>query len=114
MNYSCALNEKNYKIVLVQGDYGSYLYNITNVDGSEIENIASAIFTCSKLGIQKELEKLNNKSFSLVLEPRATKTFTPCECTYDITIKIGSGDKLYTIIRSAVFTVLEKENPLNE
>lgn len=113
MNYSCALNEKNYGITLVQGDYGSYLYNITNLDGSEIEDISTAIFTCSKLGVQKELTKLNNTSFSLELSPSITKDFMPCECTYDITIKIGAGDKLYTIIRSAVFTVLEKENPLN-
>lgn len=110
---NCELVKKNYEITLVQGDYGSYLYKITNCDGSPIENVSSAVFTCSKLGVEKDLIKLNDTDFSLILEPTQTKQFIPCECTYDITITIGDENKLYTIIRSAVLTILEKENPLS-
>lgn len=110
----CELPTTNdYSITLVQGDYGSYLFNITNSDGTALDNVNSVIFTCSRLKVQESLSQFADNVFSLILNSELTKTFTPCTCSYDITIKFNDDATPYTVIRSASLTILKKENPLS-
>lgn len=111
MSCFCGNDEQNYEITIVQGDKGSYKYIITNSDGSTITNIKSVFFTCSALNIKKTLTKIKENTFSLEIDSDITTTLKECTCSYDITL-VFNDDTIFTIIRSAVFTVLKKENPL--
>lgn len=101
-------------IVITQGDYGSYLYRITNADGTSLTNLSSIIFSSSKQNVKKELSKISENEFLLELPSETTKLFIPVRCTYDITLLFDNNKTPYTIIRNASFTVLGKENPIDD
>lgn len=113
MNCECGTLKDDYSIELVQGDHGSYLYHITNVDGSMLENVKNVIFTCSRLKLQETLTDIGDSNYSLILASETTQAFNACTCTYDITILFNDDATPYTVIRSANLTILKKENPLS-
>lgn len=114
MDCGCSINvNDNYDIQLIQGDYGSYLYIITNQDNSPLENVESVVFTCSRLKQQIALVSTSQSEFALALDSDLTSTFSPCTCTYDITVLFKGEATPITVIHNANLTILKKENKLN-
>ena len=111
---NCNFDMTDYSIELIQGDYGSYLYHITNSDGSMLENVKSVIFTCAKLKIQKTLTNIAESNYLLTLDSVTTQAFSPYTHTYDITILFNDDETPYTVIHDADFIILKKENVVNE
>lgn len=111
---TCNLDVNDYSIELIQGDYGSYVYHITNSDGTKLENVKSVIFTCARLKLQKTLVDIGESNYVLTLDSATTQAFSPYTHTYDITILFNDEATPYTVIYNANFTVLKKENVVNE
>lgn len=103
----------DYDIELVQGDYGSFLYNITDQNDEPLADVDVVIFTCSRLKTQITLTPITNTQFSLTMDSVLTSGFSACACTYDITIKFKSTQTPITVIHNAGLTILKKENKLN-
>lgn len=114
MNCECDFDITDYSITLIQGDYGSYMYTILNENGSALENVKAVLFTCSRLKVKRELLKINDSNYGLTLPSELTETFAACTCTYDITIEFNGDSTPYTVVYNAKFTILKKENKLNE
>ena len=113
MDCNCLTNVANYDIELIQGDYGSYLYVITNQDGTPLKDVENVVFTCSRLKQQLNLSVLSETEFSLTLDSELTSTFSACTCTYDITILFKGEQTPITVVHNATFVILKKENKLN-
>lgn len=113
MNCDCMMQMRdNYDIELVQGDYGSFLYNITDSNDAPLTNIKQVIFTCARLKTQIELAQILPSQFTLIMNSDLTSKFTACTCTYDITIIFTTSQTPLTVIHNAGFTILKKENKL--
>lgn len=114
MSCGCMVELKDdYDIELVQGDYGSFLYNITDQNDEPLDNVESVIFTCSRLKTQIELSSISRSQFALVLDSSLTSEFSACTCTYDITVTFKSAQTPITVIHNGGLTILKKENKLN-
>lgn len=111
---NCNFDVTDYSIELIQGDYGSYVYTILDENGSVLENVKAIVFTCSRLKVKQELLKITDSIYSLTLPSELTETFAACTCTYDITIEFNSDSTPHTVVYNANFTILKKENKLNE
>ena len=104
----------DYDIELVQGDYSSFLYDITDQNDEPLDNVDAVIFTCSRLKTQITLLAINRSQFALILDSSLTSGFSACTCTYDITVKFKTAQTPITAIRSGGLTILKKENKLND
>lgn len=114
MGCECMVEIKdNFDIELVQGDYGSFLYDITDANNEPLNNVDAVIFTCARLKMQITLTSISNIQFLLALDSVLTSGFSACTCTYDITIKFKSTQTPVTVIHNACLTILKKENKLN-
>lgn len=115
MNCECYLNlDRAYEISLVQADYASILYTITNDNDEAIENIETVIFSSKKLKVEKTLEKLNDIEWLLSFTGDETAQFkTFSGMTYDLTITMKGETTPVTIIYEANIVVKKKENALN-
>ena len=114
MGCDCMLKLKdNFDIELVQGDYASFLYDITDANDEPLNDIDAVIFTCARLKTQITLTSISNTQFLLTLDSALTSRFSACTCTYDITIKFESAQTPITVVHNAYFTILKKENKLN-
>lgn len=114
MNCDCMMQMRDdYNIELVQGDYGSFLYNITDSENEPLVNIEQVVFTCARLKTQIELTQLSPVDFALTMNSDLTSKFTACTCTYDITLIFKGTQTPVTVIHNAGFTILKKENKLN-
>ena len=103
-----------YTIELIQGDYASYLYHLTDQNGNVIMDIESVVFTCKRLGIQQELTKLNDTDYQLVFTSDQTSQMKSMSgMTYDITVKFTTSETPITLIYNADIFVLKKENALD-
>lgn len=111
---SCNFDVTDYSIELIQGDYGSYVYHITNFDGTMLENVKSVIFTCARLKLQKTLTDIGESNYALILDSVTTRAFSAYIYTYDITILFNDDETPYTVIHDADFIILKKENVVNE
>lgn len=115
MSCDCMFELKNdYSIELVQGDYGSFLYIITDKDDNALDNIDDVVFTCSRLKLQQSLIAISRMEFALTFDASTTSKFNACTCTYDVTIIFKGNQSPYTVIHDANFTILKKENKLND
>lgn len=114
-NCECYLNlDKAYEISLVQSDYASILYTITNDNDEAIENIETVIFSSKKLKVEKTLEKLNDTEWLLSFTGDETTQFkTFSGMTYDLTITMKGETTPVTIVYEASIVVKKKENALN-
>lgn len=114
MGCDCMFKLKDdFDIELVQGDYGSFLYDITDTNNGPLDNIDAVIFTCTRLKTQITLTSMSNTQFLLTLDSSLTSGFSACTCTYDITIKFKSTQSPITVVHNAYLTILKKENKLN-
>ena len=114
MGCDCMFKLKdNFDIELVQGDYGSFLYVITDTNNAPLNDIDAVIFTCTRLKTQITLTSMSNTQFLLTLDSALTSGFSACTCTYDITIKFKNVQTPITVIYNAYLTILKKENKLN-
>lgn len=114
MGCDCMFKLKdNFDIELVQGDYGSFLYVITDTNNAPLNDIDAVIFTCTRLKTQIALTSMSNTQFLLTLDSALTSGFSACTCTYDITIKFKNAQTPITVIYDAYLTILKKENKLN-
>lgn len=114
MGCDCMFKLKDdFDIELVQGDYGSFLYDITDTNDEPLNNIDAVIFTCTRLKTQITLTSMSNTQFLLTLDSSLTSGFSACTCTYDITIKFKSTQSPITVVHNAYLTILKKENRLN-
>lgn len=114
MGCDCMVELKDdYDIELVQGDYGSFLYNITDQNDEPLDNVESVIFTCPRLKTQIELLSISRSQFALMLDSSLTSGFNACTCTYDITVKFKTAQTSITVIHNGGLTILKKENKLN-
>lgn len=114
MGCDCMFKLKdNFDIELVQGDYASFLYDITDQNDEPLNNVDAVIFTCARLKTQITLTSISNTRFLLALDSVLTSGFSACTCTYDITIKFKNAQTPITVIHNAYFTILKKENKLN-
>lgn len=111
---NCNFDVTDYSIELIQGDYGSYVYHITNSDGTMLENVNSVIFTCARLKIQKTLADIGESNYALTIDSVVTQAFSSYTHTYDITILFNDDQTPYTVIHDADFIILKKENVVNE
>lgn len=102
---------EDYSIHIIQGDNASFLFNITDEKNNVIPNITSVIFSCSRLNLKKNLVNIGNGDYELNFSAEETKNFSPCTCTYDITIKIENV-MVHTVVKNEVFYVHKKENPI--
>ena len=114
MGCDCMFKLKdNFDIELVQGDYASFLYDITDANDEPLNGVDAVIFTCARLKTQITLTSISNTRFLLTLDSALTSRFSACTCTYDITIKFKSAQTPITVVHNAYFTILKKENKLN-
>lgn len=114
MGCDCMFKLKDdFDIELVQGDYGSFLYDITDTNDEPLNNIDAVIFTCTRLKTQITLTSMSNTQFLLTLDSALTSGFSACTCTYDITIKFKGTQSPITVVHNAYLTILKKENKLN-
>lgn len=111
---SCGFDIIDYSIELVQGDYLSCLYDITDQNGLPLDNVKSIVFTCNRLKVQRELKRLDATTFELDMASEMTSQFSACTCSYDITVLFNNSETPHTIIHNADFTILKKENKLDE
>lgn len=114
MNCACDFYVKDYSITLIQGDYGTYIYTICNQNGIALENVKDVFFTCARLKLKRMLSKKDNSTYILILPSELTETFSACTCRYDLTVEFTGDTTPCTIIYNEKFTVLKKENKLNE
>lgn len=103
----------DFDIELVQGDYGSFIYNITDQNDEPLTDVDVVIFTCARLKTQINLTSITSTQFSLTMDSNLTSRFTPCTSTYDITILFKGTQSPVTLIHNANITILKKENKLN-
>lgn len=114
MGCDCMFKLKdNFDIELVQGDYASFLYDITDANDEPLNAVDTVIFTCARLKTQITLTSMSNTQFLLTLDSALTNGFSACTCTYDITIKFKNTQSPITVVHNAYFTILKKENKLN-
>lgn len=114
MGCDCMTELKDdFAIELVQGDYGSFLYNITDTNNEPLNDVDAVIFTCARLKTQINLTPITRAQFSLAMDSSLTSQFTPCTSTYDITILFKGTQSPVTLIYNAGITILKKENKLN-
>lgn len=114
MGCDCMFKLKDdFDIELVQGDYGSFLYDITDTNDEPLNGVDAVIFTCARLKTQITLTPMSNTQFLLTLNSVLTSGFSACTCTYDITIKFKGTQSPITVVHNAYLTILKKENKLN-
>lgn len=112
---NCMTMTEDYSIELVKGDYGSFLYHITNEFDGPVNNIKQVVFTCHRLNLKLVLEKYSEMDYLLVLDSSLTKDFpTWRSMTYDLTLEFTTAETPITLIHNASITILNKENTLNE
>lgn len=111
---SCNFDVVDYSITIVQGDYVSCLYTITDANELPLNDIKEVIFTCNRLKLQKTLEQIDSTNFELSIDSETTSLLAVCNCTYDITVTFNSEETPITLIHNANLSVLQKENKLNE
>ena len=115
MSCDCMIKLRDdYDIELIQGDYASFVYDITDQNDEPLNNIEAVIFTCSRLKTQITLSPINDARFALIFDSSLTSGFSACTCTYDITIKFKSIQTPITVIHDGGFTIFKKENKLND
>lgn len=112
MDCSCMIKMCNYDIELIQGDYSSFLYTITDNNDEPLNNINKVIFSCKRLKSTIELIKITNSDFALIFSSDITSTFSSCVTTYDITIMFKNEQTPITVVYDATLTILRKENKI--
>lgn len=114
MGCDCMVGCKDdFDIELVQGDYGSFVFHITDENANELQNLDKIIFTSNRLKLQIELEKQTNTDFLLIIDNEVTLNIGACTATYDITAIFKGNATPYTVIHNAKFVILKKENALS-
>lgn len=114
MGCNCMTELKDdYSIELIQGDYGSFLFNITDETGAPLQKLSKIVFTSNRLKLQIELEKQSDTEFLLIIDDEVTLNSGPCITTYDITAIFEGDATPYTVIYNAKLVILKKENALS-
>lgn len=114
MACGCATRDsENYNISVIQGDYSSFLFILTDQKDDAIANVKSVIFTCAQLNLQQELTAVSDREFTLVFNGTLTQTLTVGSFSYDVTVQF-KDEEYKTAIYNGVLTVLKKENGINE
>lgn len=109
------LNSDEYGIELVQGDYFSAIFTITDEFGEPVKNVEHVVFTCERLELQYNLTAISDKEYILTIDGSITSKFaTFSGMTYDLTLQLKGSDTPLTLIHDANFTVLKKTNKLQE
>lgn len=109
------LNNDEYEIEFVQGDYFSVVFTITDEYDDPVKNVENAVFTCERLGLQYNLTPISDREYLLTIDGSITSTFeTFSGTTYDLTLQLKDSDTPLTLIHDASLVVLKKVNKLNE
>lgn len=113
MNCECMIQSNDYSIEIVQGDFFSCLYDITNQDGSQIMGIDKVLFSSKYLNIVKELQSIDSMTYQLELTSEETAAMkVGNNATYDITITFNTDETPVTVVYEAQLSVLKKENTI--
>ena len=110
----CNANIEDYTIQIIQGDYLSCIYTITDQNGKALTNVKNVIFTCKRLNLQIILKSIDASNFELILDSAITSTLQACTTTYDITIQFNDESTPHTVIFDSEIIVLKKENVVND
>ena len=111
---NCNVLLDDYSLEIVQGDYLSVVYTLTDEYGNNLDDIKQVVFTCEQLGLQQVLTKLSPTEFWLQYDGTTTANWsTFLGATYDITLELVGNATPLTLVHDASFTILKKENKLN-
>lgn len=114
MSCNCMIPIKNnYDIEIIQGDYASFDFILTDQNDVALSNVKSVIFTCKRLATQIELTKIDDTQYGLLIDGNTTQAFEAGNYSYDITVKF-KNNQFKTAIYDGVLTILKKENVVNE
>ena len=114
MGCDCLTNfVDSYDIELIQGDYGSFVFHITDENGNPLQNLSEIVFTSKRLNLEVKLEQLSDTDFLLAIESAMTSNVGACNATYDITAIFDGHATPYTVIYNAKFIILKKDNTLS-
>lgn len=112
---NCNKLTDDYSIEVIQGDYASVVFTITDEFDDKIDDIKQVVFTCKRLGIEQVLQPLSDVEFMLVFSGDTTMQWpTYTGITYDITLELKGSTTPLTLVHDASLSVLKKENPLND
>lgn len=110
---NCMIDVVDNSIEIVQGDYLSCAFTITDEEGNALQNVKEVLFSSTFLNFQKELDKTSDSEFVLNVDSTTTSQFNVGTCTYDLTITFNDEVSPITVIYNAKFVVLKKENTIN-
>lgn len=111
---NCNLIDDDYSLEIIQGDYASVVFTITDEFDDKVENIDKVVFTCHRLNIQQTLDALSDTEFMLVFNGETTAQWpTYTGITYDITLELKGSTTPLTLVHDASLTILKKENTVN-
>lgn len=115
MSCDCAINlVDSYDVSFIQGDYASFLYEITDQNGDAIPAIENVVFSSKRMNVVKKLLKISDTTFALKFESEETAAMNaPVKTSYDLTIEFTNDASPITIIYNAMFTIYKKENAIN-
>lgn len=96
-------------IEIIQGDSKNVIVFVE--EGADL--IETLWFTCSELGIKKQLSKIDDTHYMVNFTKQETREYKACVTTYDITTDIDD-DQRYTSKRDKILKILKKDNPVDD
>lgn len=115
MNCGCVISEvDDFELLLIQGDYASFLFELTDQNDEPLTDIENVIFSSKQLKLSKTLTKVSETTYALIFENAETSVMTPVKCTYDLTVEFSINASPVTVVYKAKFIVLKKENAIDE
>lgn len=115
MNCGCVISEvDDFTITFVQGDYASFLFELTDQNDEPLTDVKNVIFSSKQLKLSKTLTKVSDTIYALTFESAETAAMTPVKCTYDLTVEFSTNASPVTLVYKARLIVLKKENAIDE
>lgn len=115
MNCGCVISEvDDFAITFVQGDYASFLFELTDQNDDPLTDVENVVFSSKQLKLSKTLTKVSDTTYALTFESAETAAMTPVKCTYDLTVEFSTNASPVTLVYKARLIVLKKENAIDE